>query len=83
MTPVKLDHCVVHVSDWVRSNDFYARVLGAEVLERGAGFAYRFGDTQLNSPASTRSRSRATRCARATATCASSGRVRLRKRPRI
>jgi catechol 2,3-dioxygenase-like lactoylglutathione lyase family enzyme len=49
MTPrVKLDHCVVHVSDWARSNDFYARVLGAEVVPRGAGFAYRFGDSQLN-----------------------------------
>lgn len=49
MTPhVKLDHCVVHVSDWARSNDFYARVLGAEVVPRGSGFAYRFGDTQLN-----------------------------------
>jgi catechol 2,3-dioxygenase-like lactoylglutathione lyase family enzyme len=45
---VKLDHCVVHVSDWARSNAFYAQVLGAEVLRRGKGFAYRFGDTQLN-----------------------------------
>ena len=48
MPHVKLDHCVVHVSDWARSNDFYARVLGAEVVPRGSGFAYRFGDTQLN-----------------------------------
>jgi len=49
MTPsVKLDHCVVHVSEWARSNDFYARVLGAEVIRRGAGSVYRFGDTQLN-----------------------------------
>ena len=45
---VKLDHCVVHVSDWTRSNAFYAQVLGAEVAPRGRGFAYRFGDTQLN-----------------------------------
>ena len=45
---VKLDHCVVHVSEWARSNDFYARVMGAEVISRGNGFAYRFGDTQLN-----------------------------------
>jgi catechol 2,3-dioxygenase-like lactoylglutathione lyase family enzyme len=45
---VKLDHSVVHVSDWARSNAFYARVLGAEVVLRGNGFAYRFGDTQLN-----------------------------------
>ena len=45
---VKLDHCVVHVADWARSNTFYARVLGAEVIPRGSGFVYRFGDTQLN-----------------------------------
>ena len=46
--PVKFDHCVVHVSDWARSNAFYAQVLGAEVVPRGKGFAYRFSDTQLN-----------------------------------
>ena len=46
--PVKFDHCVVHVSAWARSNAFYAQVLGAEVVPRGKGFAYRFGDTQLN-----------------------------------
>jgi catechol 2,3-dioxygenase-like lactoylglutathione lyase family enzyme len=45
---VKLDHCVVHVSDWGRSNAFYARVMGAQVVQLGKGFAYRFGDTQLN-----------------------------------
>ena len=47
-TRVTLDHCVVHVSDWERSNAFYARVLGAEVVPVGAGFAYRFGPAQLN-----------------------------------
>ena len=46
--PVKLDHCVVHVSAWERSNAFYREVLGAEIVERPVGFAYRFGDTQLN-----------------------------------
>jgi catechol 2,3-dioxygenase-like lactoylglutathione lyase family enzyme len=46
--PVKLDHCVIHVSDWERSNAFYREVLGAELVERPKGFAYRFGDTQLN-----------------------------------
>jgi catechol 2,3-dioxygenase-like lactoylglutathione lyase family enzyme len=46
--PVKLDHCVVHVSDWERSNAFYRDVLGAELIQRDRGFAYRFGDTQLN-----------------------------------
>lgn len=45
---VSLDHCVIHVSDWTRSNAFYADVLGAEVVPRGPGFAYRFGDRQLN-----------------------------------
>ena len=44
----RFDHCVIHVSDWERSNAFYRDVLGAEVLERGPGFAYRFGDVQLN-----------------------------------
>ena len=34
---VTLDHCVMHVSDWERSNAFYARVLGAEVVARGNG----------------------------------------------
>ena len=43
-----LDHCVVHVSDWARSNAFYQTVLGAEVVPVGAGFAYRFGGAQLN-----------------------------------
>jgi catechol 2,3-dioxygenase-like lactoylglutathione lyase family enzyme len=46
--PVKFDHCVVHVSAWERSNAFYRDVLGAEVVPRPVGFAYRFGDTQLN-----------------------------------
>jgi len=48
VVPVKLDHCVVHVSDWERSNRFYRDVMGAELIARPAGFAYRFGDTQLN-----------------------------------
>jgi len=46
--PVKFDHCVIHVSDWDRSNAFYRDVVGAEVVPRGDYFAYRFGDTQLN-----------------------------------
>ena len=46
--PVKFDHCVVHVSGWERSNAFYRDVLGAEIVPRAVGFAYRFGDTQLN-----------------------------------
>ena len=46
--PIKLDHVVIHVSDWERSNDFYACVFGMEVIERGKGYAYRLGDIQLN-----------------------------------
>jgi catechol 2,3-dioxygenase-like lactoylglutathione lyase family enzyme len=46
--PTKLDHCVIHVSDWPRSNAFYSRVLGAELVARPVGWAYRFGDKQLN-----------------------------------
>lgn len=48
MRPVTLDHCVIHVTDWQRSNAFYTRVLGAELIERPVGYAYRFGDRQLN-----------------------------------
>lgn len=49
MPPTKLDHCVIHVSDWTRSNKFYSEVMGAELVARPAGgWAYRFGDKQLN-----------------------------------
>jgi catechol 2,3-dioxygenase-like lactoylglutathione lyase family enzyme len=43
-----LDHTVIAVSDWARSNAFYADVLGAEVIRRGDGYVYRFGSNQLN-----------------------------------
>ena len=46
---VTLDHCVIHVSDWDRSNRFYRDVLGAELIDGGQGsWAYRFGRQQLN-----------------------------------
>ena len=46
---VKLDHCVIHVSDWEQSNRFYREVLGAELVPRGGNAcAYRFGSEQLN-----------------------------------
>jgi peroxiredoxin/catechol 2,3-dioxygenase-like lactoylglutathione lyase family enzyme len=48
MLPTRLDHCVIHVTDWERSNAFYTAVLGAELVARPAGYAYRFGDKQLN-----------------------------------
>ena len=47
--PIKLDHCVIHVSDWERSNAFYRDVLGAEVDQRDEWFGhYRCGRWQLN-----------------------------------
>ncbi|MGH2451288.1 MAG: VOC family protein [Candidatus Limnocylindria bacterium] len=46
---VRLDHCVINVTDWERSNAFYRDVLGAELVEHPEGrHAYRFGDQQLN-----------------------------------
>ena len=45
---IKLDHSVLHVSDWQVSHTFYREVLGAEVIARGAGSLYRFGSQQLN-----------------------------------
>jgi catechol 2,3-dioxygenase-like lactoylglutathione lyase family enzyme len=45
---MRLDHCVIHVSDWERANAFYRDVIGAELVRRGAGWAYRLGDQQLN-----------------------------------
>jgi catechol 2,3-dioxygenase-like lactoylglutathione lyase family enzyme len=48
MADIRFDHCVIAVSDWERSNAFYRDVLGAELVQRGAGYAYRFGDQQLN-----------------------------------
>ena len=48
MLKIKLDHSVIHVSNWDRSNAFYQKVLGAELVKIGSGWSYRFGDTQLN-----------------------------------
>jgi ribonuclease HI/catechol 2,3-dioxygenase-like lactoylglutathione lyase family enzyme len=45
---LRLDHVVIAVSEWERSNAFYRDVLGAEIVERAGGYAYRFGDQQLN-----------------------------------
>ena len=46
--PVRLDHCVIHVSDWEVSNAFYRVVVGAELVECDGRSAYRFGAQQLN-----------------------------------
>ena len=48
MPNVKLDHCVIHVTDWDISNTFYRDVLDAELVPRESGWSYRFGDEQLN-----------------------------------
>ncbi|GGR24926.1 VOC family protein [Deinococcus ruber] len=45
---IRLDHSVLHVSNWEISNAFYRDVMGAEVVARGAGYFYRFGMQQLN-----------------------------------
>ena len=44
-----LDHVVIAVSDWDRSNNFYRDVLGAELVALTRDrWAYRFGSQQLN-----------------------------------
>lgn len=49
MALIGLDHCVIAVSDWERSNEFYRDVVGAELIELTRGrFAYRIGSQQLN-----------------------------------
>src|SRR3954447_8336442 len=46
---IRLDHCVIHVSERHRSNTFYRDVLGAELVGDSDGVAmYRFGTQQLN-----------------------------------
>jgi catechol 2,3-dioxygenase-like lactoylglutathione lyase family enzyme len=46
---IVLDHVVIAVSDWERSNAFYRDVVGATVVDLPGGrFAYRLGETQLN-----------------------------------
>ena len=45
---VGIDHCVIAISDWDRSNAFYRDVVGAELVPRGAGWVYRIGDQFLS-----------------------------------
>ena len=46
---MRIDHVVIAVSDWRRSNAFYRDVLGAELVEIDRGrHAYRIGDQRLN-----------------------------------
>ena len=45
---IELDHCVIHVCDWERSNAFYRDVMGADVIPSGKGWVYQFGKVRLN-----------------------------------
>jgi catechol 2,3-dioxygenase-like lactoylglutathione lyase family enzyme len=49
---VRLDHVVIAVSEWERSNAFYRDVCGAELVcldtHGPTRWRYRFGDVQLN-----------------------------------
>jgi catechol 2,3-dioxygenase-like lactoylglutathione lyase family enzyme len=45
---VRLDHVVIAVTDFARSNAFYRDVLGAEIVEIDGRVAYRVGGQQLN-----------------------------------
>jgi catechol 2,3-dioxygenase-like lactoylglutathione lyase family enzyme len=46
---IRLDHLVIAVSDWERSNAFYRDVLGAEIVDLGDGrWAYALGAQRLN-----------------------------------
>jgi catechol 2,3-dioxygenase-like lactoylglutathione lyase family enzyme len=49
LQPITIDHCVIAVSDWERSNAFYRDVLGARIDQKDEWFGYyRFGEWQLN-----------------------------------
>jgi catechol 2,3-dioxygenase-like lactoylglutathione lyase family enzyme len=47
--PLRIDHIVIAVSEWERSNAFSRDVPGAEIVPLGpTRFAYAFGDQRLN-----------------------------------
>jgi predicted enzyme related to lactoylglutathione lyase len=74
---VRLDHCVIHVSDWERSNAFYTNVLGAELVQAGGPGGRTVSATSSSTctaPASKRTRSPACPCRREVATSALCGR---------
>jgi catechol 2,3-dioxygenase-like lactoylglutathione lyase family enzyme len=48
MTVVGIDHCVIAISDWDRSNAFYRDVVGVELVQRKGGWVYRIGDEFLS-----------------------------------
>jgi len=41
--PTKLDHCVIHITDWEHSNAFYTTVLGAELIADAVAHLKRCG----------------------------------------
>jgi len=46
---IRLDHCVIAVSDWDEATRFYRDVVGAEVVPIDSErVSFRLGDTQLN-----------------------------------
>ena len=45
---MRLDHVVIAMSDFERSNAFYRKVLDAEIVEIDGRVAYRIGEQQLN-----------------------------------
>ena len=46
--PLRIDHLVIAVTDFARSNAFYRDVIGAAIVEIDGRVAYRIGDQQLN-----------------------------------
>ena len=49
MAAIGIDHIVIDVTDWERSNRFYRDVVGAELVALPRGrYAYRVGAAQLN-----------------------------------
>jgi catechol 2,3-dioxygenase-like lactoylglutathione lyase family enzyme len=55
MDAAEFDHAVIHVNEWDACNDFYVRVLGAELVDNPEGqgnplgsWAYRFTTQQIN-----------------------------------
>ena len=48
LTDIRLDHVVIAVSDWDRSNAFYRDVCLAELEPYREHWRYRFGDQVLN-----------------------------------
>jgi len=74
---IRLDHCVIHVSNWERSNVFYRDVMGAELVKVGAGPVGHTGSGIHNSIVTARTwmvtRWRNSRSCLGAATCALSG----------